>query len=198
VPSADAAPSVAQTDPYFLYAGRLEHAKGPQTLIEPFRAWKHAKLVLAGTGSQETSLRQAAAGSDRIQFLGHLSSEALRPLYRNAVALIVPSLTYELFPLVILEAFNEGTPVIVRDHGSLPEPVLDSGGGLLYATPEELIARSGGLLSDRKLRNELGARGRDTVLTRWSPKAHMDRYLQVIDEAMERKREQSRAGVQFA
>ncbi len=198
VPRADSPPPAAQTEPYFLYAGRLEHAKGPQTLIEPFRHWNRAKLILAGAGAQQKNLRRAAAGSDRIELTGHLSGDALRALYRNAVALIVPSLTYELSPLVILEAFQEGTPVIVRDHGSLPELVLDSGGGLLYSNNDELIAQACRLLSDTRLRQELGARGREAVLTRWSAKAHMNRYLQVIDEAIERKRAQSNAGVQFA
>jgi len=169
-------------EPYFLYAGRLEYIKGVGTLIEPFRKWNKARLVIAGTGAEETRLRDAAGCTGRIEFTGLLSMEKLRGLYRNAVAVIVPSLTYELFPLVILEAFREGTPVIVRDRGSLPEPVLDSGGGFVYDNDDALLAHAERLLIDPVLRDDLGARGRRAVGTQWSRDTHMRRYLDLIED----------------
>ncbi|MEW6270235.1 MAG: glycosyltransferase, partial [Thermodesulfobacteriota bacterium] len=177
VPTAEPVARATPAEPYFLYAGRLEHAKGTHTLLEPFRAWGKAKLIVAGAGSEERRLREAATGTDRIELTGQVPRDGLRTLYRNAVAVIVPSLTYELFPLVILEAFREGTPVIARDHGSLPEPVHDSGGGLLYRDDRELIARAERLLRDPALRDELGARGLAAVRGRWSADAHIARYL---------------------
>ncbi len=144
----------------------MEYVKGPRTLIEPFRAWNQARLVLVGSGSQEMSLRAAAAGSDRTQPIGRVPGEDRRRLNRNAVALIVSSFTYELF---------------VGDHRSLPEPVLDSSGGLPYSTSEELIAQAGRLPWHRRLRDEPGARGRDAMLTRWSAETRMGPYPDKID-----------------
>jgi glycosyltransferase involved in cell wall biosynthesis len=182
VDSLEPVPRGTSTEPYFLYAGRLEYAKGVGTLIEPFLKWNKARLIIAGAGAEDRRLRDAADSSDRIQFLGHVPIAKLRELYRNAVAVIVPSLTYELFPLVILEAFREGTPVIVRNRGSMPEPVLDSGGGLMYDSNEELMAHADHLLADSVLRDELGARGMQAVNTLWSAETHMRRYLDLIQE----------------
>lgn len=182
VPAAHPAPRTQQQDPYFLFVGRLEHAKGPHTLIQPFRKWNRARLVIAGTGALERRLRQAAAGCDRIEFTGSLPIEDLRVLYRNAVAVIVPSLCYEVFPLVILEALREGTPVIARNRGASPELVVDSGGGYLYDHDEELLEHAERLLSDASLRDEIGARGQHAVRTRWSAETHLTRYLDLIEQ----------------
>jgi glycosyltransferase involved in cell wall biosynthesis len=47
---------------------------------------------------------------------------------------------YENFPLVIIEAFRQRTPVIVRNLGGMLEIVAESGGGFVYETDEELVA----------------------------------------------------------
>jgi glycosyltransferase involved in cell wall biosynthesis len=45
------------------------------------------------------------------------------------VAVVVPSVGYEVFPTVVLEAFAQGTPVIGHRLGPIPE-MLDGRGGL--------------------------------------------------------------------
>ena len=73
------------------------------------------------------------------QVLGSAISEALGNLYYHAVACILPSITYETFGMIIIEAFARMTPVIVRDLGAFPEVIHDSGGGFIYRTDEELL-----------------------------------------------------------
>ena len=74
-----------------------------------------------------------------VKFVGMLSYQELRRLYRHAVALIVPSLCYEVFGMVLIESFSVKTPVIVRDLGGLPEVVSDSNGGFVYRTDQDLV-----------------------------------------------------------
>ena len=115
-------------EPYFLFVGRLEKLKGVVELIALFRRYRGAHLVIAGSGADEHRLRRAARGGN-VHFLGHVPHTHLGRLYRQALALIVPSLCFEIFPLVILEAFQQKTPVIVRNLGGMPESVAESGGG---------------------------------------------------------------------
>ena len=56
-----------------------------------------------------------------VHFLGHLQSQELKCLYKGAIAVIVPSLCYETFGLVSIEAFSK-TPAIVRNLGGIAEP----------------------------------------------------------------------------
>ena len=44
-------------DPYFLFVGRLETIKGPQTLLPVFKRFNRARLVIAGAGEAEAELR---------------------------------------------------------------------------------------------------------------------------------------------
>jgi glycosyltransferase involved in cell wall biosynthesis len=187
VPEAqDAGGPAPEGAPYVLYVGRLERAKGPHTLVSLFRRFRNAGLLLAGAGREAERLRELARGADHIRFLGALPRERLGALYRGALALVVPSLSFELCPLVVLEAFREGTPVIVRDIGALPELVA-GGRGLLYRDDAELTSHLERLLADRSLGAELGRRGREGYAATWSPDAHLARYFEVIEAAADRR-----------
>ena len=166
--------------PYFLFVGRLEKLKGLQTLIPVFRRYTGASLLIAGSGGYEAHLRRLGEGLANIRFLGKLSQEELQAVYRQAVALIVPSIGFEMFPLVILEAFRQQTPVIARNLGGMPEILEESGGGFVYDTEEELVAAMDRLLVEPKLRGELGWRGHQTYLQKWTTEAHLKRYLGLI------------------
>lgn len=168
--------------PFFLFVGRLEKLKGLQTLISVFRCYPKANLLIAGAGDYELFLRQAAKGMDNIRFLGHLSERQLRTLYRQTTALLVPSLCMEIFPLVILEAFREKTPAIVRNLGGMSEIIKESGGGFIYDKDVELMAVMDRLMDDPLFRNELGLRGYRAYEQKWTEKAHLNQYLKLINE----------------
>ena len=169
-------------DPYFLFVGRLERIKGLQTLIPVFKRFSRARLLIAGTGTYGDDLRRAAEGCGNIRFLGYQSGDRLDALFRNAVAVVVPSINYEVAPpLVIMEAFLRRTPAIVRDLGSMPESIEDGGGGFVYGSDEDLLERMRRLLDDTNLRNELGARGYAAYRTLWTTDAYLERYLGLID-----------------
>jgi len=178
----EAGQTTRPSEPYFLYVGRLEKLKGVQTVIPLFRHSKAAKLLVAGRGSYEAKLRALAEGSDRIVFLGHLSESDLNGLYRNAVALILPSLVFEMFPLVLLEAFRVRTPVIAHRIGALPDIVAQSGAGLLYSNDTELMEATRRLLADPAYRDALGRRGYEAYLERWTPEAHLRQYFELIEQ----------------
>jgi glycosyltransferase involved in cell wall biosynthesis len=168
------------SEPYFLFVGRLERLKGLQTLIPIFRRYTKACLLVAGRGSYEKTLREMAAGTPSIVFLGHQSGERLRQLYANAIALIVPSVWYEVFGIVILEAFAQRTPALVRNIGAMPEIVTDTGGGVVYDSDAELVTAMDRLLAEPAVRTTLGHRGHEAVRTRWSAAAHVDGYLDLV------------------
>lgn len=181
-PTFEDASAEAPEAPYFLFVGRLEKLKGPQTLIPVFRHYPKARLLIAGTGSYEPRLRRLAEGDANIQFLGHLPSHQLQALYRRAVAVIVPSTCFEMFPLVIIEAFEQKTPVIARNLGGMPEILEESGGGFVYDTDEELRAAMDRLLADPQHRRELGLRAYEAYQRNWTAEAHLKRYLTLIVE----------------
>jgi glycosyltransferase involved in cell wall biosynthesis len=168
--------------PYFLYVGRLERIKAADSLLEVFRGYRKADLLLAGRGTEEAALRARAADLDHVRFLGYVPPASLGPLYSAAIAVIVPSAGYEVFPLVTLEALRHGVPAIVRDLGGLSEAIEDSGGGFVYRSPDDLVAAMERLRQDEALRADLGHRGRQGWERLWSEEPHVDRYLEIVDE----------------
>ena len=172
----------AAAEPFFLFVGRLEKVKGLETILPLFRQYRRAGLLIAGTGTDEARLRRLAGDSSTIRFLGHLTSGQLQPLYRQAQAVIVPSVCYEISGTVIFEAFRQATPVIVRNLGGMPESVVQSGGGFVYDTDAQLLAAMEQLLADPVRRRTLGRLGYQAYLKYWSADSHCSRYLSLIDE----------------
>lgn len=176
------------TKPYFLFVGRFETLKGAQSLIPLFRNYDRARLVLVGEGSQYSELVDLAAGSPNIEFLKWMNQSELAGMYREATALIVPSLCYENAPLVVLEAHLQRTPVIGRNIGSLPDLLTESVGGLIYADEDSLRAILDDLLEHPERRDRLGQNGYDAYEGKYTAEAHLARYFEII-EAAQRNRQ---------
>jgi glycosyltransferase involved in cell wall biosynthesis len=169
--------------PFFLFVGRLVKLKGAQTLVEVFKRYREADLVIAGDGTYEKELRRRAEGIENVRFLGRVHPRELRTLYAGAVAVLVPTLVYETFGLIALEAFANATPVIARDLGAVSEVVRQSQGGHLYRDDTELVQAMEDLRTHPGRRDELGRRGQKALGERWSEDAHLRAYLGVIEEA---------------
>jgi glycosyltransferase involved in cell wall biosynthesis len=173
--------------PYFLFVGRLVKIKGVDTLLEAFRGYREADLVIAGDGPEEGGLRRRAADLPHVRFLGRVSPEDLKAWYRHAIALLVPSLVYETFGFITLEALAQRTPVIARNLGAMAELVTDTGGGLTFDTVAGLIAAMRQLQQDPAERERLAARGHEVAVTRYSEAAHLRAYAEAVADAAARR-----------
>ena len=110
-----------------VFVGRLEKYKGAHVFIEAMRTVKNTSARIVGDGAERHALEEQARGMKNVQFDGFLVGDALEAAYASARVVVVPSLWYEPFGLVALEAMAHGIPVIVTDRGGLPEVVRDSG-----------------------------------------------------------------------
>ncbi|MBK7925264.1 MAG: glycosyltransferase family 4 protein [Gemmatimonadetes bacterium] len=173
--------------PYFLFVGRLEKIKGLDDVIPVFRDFPDADLVIAGDGEYAATLRGMAEGLPNVRFLGRVAPEALRRYYEHAIALVVPSVCFETFGIILIEAFKQGTPVIARRIGPFPEIAATSGGAALFATPEELRSILVRLQAEPAERDVLARAASDGFLAHWTERAVIPRYLAIVRRAAERK-----------
>lgn len=174
--------------PYFLFVGRLERIKGLDEVIPLFRDID-ADLLIAGEGEYGSVLKDLARDVENVRFLGRLPHEELVGYYRGARALIVPSVCYETFGIILIEAFREGTPVIARRLGPFPEIVEASGAGLLFSTGDELRSALDRFLGEPELRDKLGRAGQESFDAHWSESVVVPRYLELIARTATRKGE---------
>jgi glycosyltransferase involved in cell wall biosynthesis len=180
-------PKPAAEPRYYLFVGRLERIKGLQEVIPRFIGEGSTELWIAGSGDYESELRRLAGDAKRIRFLGQQNADELRQLYRRAIAVVLPSLCYEVFPMVVLEAFQEGTPIIARNLGPFPEIVARSRAGLLFKTDAELAAALASLAEDQSRRDALGEAGSRAFKEYWHESTALDSYLRVIREIADRR-----------
>jgi glycosyltransferase involved in cell wall biosynthesis len=140
---------------YFLFVGTLEPRKNLLRLLKAYKAYLERSTVplklriCGGKGwglpQLEKEIRNLGL-SEMIHLLGYVSDLELKSLYKNARALVVPSL-YEGFGLPIIEAFSQATPVITSNRGAMCE-IAGSAGILVDPDNEEEISKALSMLAE--------------------------------------------------
>jgi len=127
-----------------------------------------------------------AIAPQQVELLGGLDRAAMDQLYRGAKFLVLPSITYEMCPLVILEAMSYGLPVITSRIGGQYELVEEGVTGLLFdpGDPKHLAAQMKRLWHDSDLCSRMGVAGREQARSRYSEKAYYQRLIDVYQRAM--------------
>lgn len=154
---------------FVVAAGRLSHEKGFDLLVQAALLLKERGLKfdiqVYGDGPEKTALAEQINRlrvSDRIGLAGFRHD--LRPIYAQADFLVIPSRS-ESFPLVVLEAWAQGTPVVATPVGRLPELIENNVNGLLVrdVTPEALAEGMAVALQSADFSQRCGAAGREMV-----------------------------------
>lgn len=161
-------------EPFVLYVGRLLPHKGVDWLIRSLP--EGARLVVAGRADSADSeylklLRSLARDRD-VRFILDPPDAEIAQLYRSAWALVLPSVTKdvfgrrrripELFGLTAVEAMASATPAVVSDVGSLPELVRDGETGFVVRSGDVAALRAvlTRLLEDQHMVESMGAAAR--------------------------------------
>jgi len=121
-----------------------------------------------------------------IIFHGFLPKSLVIERLKRCAALIFPSLWYEGFPIVILEAFSTGTPAIVPQLGSMPDIVQHNFNGLVFnpGDQQDLIRKIRMLKEDPALGNQLGLNARNTYVSHYTPQKNYELLLKVYEETI--------------
>ena len=125
------------------YFGRLDPTKGVDIVVDALRRVPNAAVRFEiygirqpGCEAYAAKLERAAAKDPRIVFLPALPPDAVGEAMRRCDLVVVPSRWLETGPLVVLEAFAAGTPVLGARLGGIAELVSDQVDGLLIP-PED-------------------------------------------------------------
>jgi glycosyltransferase involved in cell wall biosynthesis len=171
------------TDPFLLYAGRLDPSKGCDDLVTYFCAARRqlpprTKLVLIGGQSAED-----LPPEPDVVYLGRLSEQDKLDAMAAASVFVNPS-PFESFSIVVIEAMLCGTPVMVNGHCDvLKGHALRSHAGLYYETPYEFIEGLRLMMGDDALRQRMGQNGLTYAAQNYSPTVVKERYLAFLEEA---------------
>jgi glycosyltransferase involved in cell wall biosynthesis len=111
--------------------------------------------------------------ADRFEYVESPDHASKVRFLQSLDVLSVPTVYREPKGLYLLEALACGVPVVQPRHGSFPELVELTGGGLLVnpEDPHDLARGLRQVLDDARLRGELGRRGREAVFARFTADA---------------------------
>lgn len=163
--------SIADIDlpeqPYVLYVGNVYPHKNIPTLLSAISELNgEMLLIIVCARSVFTERTEKLIAKHNLQkyvkFLGNVSERELVSLYKNARALVFPSLI-EGFGLPGLEAMAVGTPVIAARASCLPEVYEDAAIFFEPMDASELAQKINLVHTDLKLRQELVAKGKKQV-----------------------------------
>ncbi|CCG41374.1 glycosyltransferase family 4 protein [Magnetospirillum molischianum] len=149
---------------------------------------KGVLLAAEAWGSLTTPLRFLGDGPLKAVVGGEgqkTQAEVARSM-ANAEFLVMPSLWYETFGLVVIEAFSAGLPVIAAGHGALADLIEDGVTGLLFRPGDaaDLAAKARWAIANPEAMRAMGRRARDVFEQRYTPASNLPQLEDIYRQAL--------------
>lgn len=173
-----------ETGSGYLYIGRLTEEKGLPVLLKAFAASGHS-LNIVGTGPLEELVKEYSSGHPNISFHGAQPIEKVYEMMEKTAALIFPSVWYETFGMVVIEAFSRGVPVIASDLGNIKNLVDDGVNGLRFTAGDEAdLMKKVAYFEElpAELRAAFRTNARQTYLNQYSPETNAVQLIELYRE----------------
>lgn len=166
------------------FAGRLAIEKGISVLLEA-ASLAPGSVSVIGDGPLAPAAEEAKA-SGHIRYHGRLPRAAVIDEVRRSIALVMPSIWFEGFPLVVLEAYASGTPVIASGIGSLAELVEDGATGLVVDAGDAagLADRIRWAVQHPVEMQSMGRNARRRYESRYSSETHLADLIETYETAI--------------
>lgn len=165
----------------FGFVGTVAPHKGVSWLIDAFQQLDRpdVSLTIWGPLAKPTELARLD-GRPSIRYAGPFRPEETARVYDQIDCLIVPSLWPENQPLVILQAWQTGTPVITGNIGGLAELVHHKKNGLLYHFRDaaDFLAQINRFTDNTALRERLIAGASATIVP--AEEDHLDQVIRIL------------------
>jgi glycosyltransferase involved in cell wall biosynthesis len=172
---------------YALFVGRLSVEKGIETLLAAWeRLERKVPLKIVGDGPLANKVAGAAQRFKDIEWLRQRSAAQTRALMKEAWVLVCPSVWYDGMPLVIVEAYAAGLPVIASNHGSPATLVDHHRTGLLFrpGDPKDLATQVRWALSYPSEFSDMRSEVRAEFEKKYTTERHYQKLMNVYQEAI--------------
>lgn len=165
-----------------LYVGRLSKEKGLSTLAQAMGLLPRVPVRIVGEGNEAGSL-SAIPG---VTLLGALEKPYIVREMCKARALVVPSIWYETFGMVVIEAFSCGLPVVASRIGALGELIEDGVTGLLFEPDDaqDLADKMRWVMDNPERVAEMGLQAREEYEAKYTPEKNYEQLIAIYEDSI--------------
>ena len=176
--------------PLVVQISRFDPWKDPEGVVKAFKlARKEVKATLVLLGNFATDDPEGreifeslcSCQDDRIRILTAGDDTALVNALQTRAAVVLQKSLREGFGLTVAEAMWKKRAVIGGNAGGIRYQIEDAVNGFLVSSIEEAAAKIVKLLQDEKLRQQMGARARETVRERFLLSRYVEQYLDLFE-----------------
>ncbi len=159
--------------------------------VPPFRVRAAGYLSKLDRPYLETIEKQVSGwpAPKSFEYAGELSRQEKIEFLQELDMMVLPTDYHESKGLSVLEAMANAVPVVLPEHGTFPEMIAQTGGGVLYppAQPTALAEAIKQLMLDPARRIELGSQGQQAVRRDFHADAMADHTLDLYRQVTSRK-----------
>jgi trehalose synthase len=175
--------------PLVVQISRFDRWKDPEGVIKAFKLARKevdCTLVLLGDIATDDPEGEEVYRSlldqqeERIIILSHQDTALVNALQRRAAVVLQKSIR-EGFGLTVAEAMWKGTPVIGGNVGGIRYQIENGVNGFLVSSIEEAAERIVRLIKDKKLRDQMGQKAKETVKERFLMTRYLEQYLDLFN-----------------
>lgn len=181
-------------DKAIIFSGRLSGLKGAVPMMEALKliVQKVADAQLLVVGARDAYAEKMLVHArelgveNRVVFTGWVSGRDLRLAYHAGAVFAVPSVCFDSFPTVNLEAFACGKPVVATCFGGSREIVEDGKSGYIVNpfNREMLATRLVELLADTRLSHSFGGVGKERLQKEFLLEGQVRKLLSLYGETV--------------
>lgn len=173
-----------------LYVGTLTPEKGVRQLIEAWREIEYP-LTILGDGHLKSELMRNSPA--QVCFKGVVSRDEVNRHLAECAFLVMPSICYEGFGLVTVEAMAMGKPVLGSGIGSTASLVSNGKTGLHFTAGDvrDMRLKARTLIADPNMRASLGQQARVDYLARYTPEQNYQNLMAIYTRAIQNKNRSS-------
>jgi glycosyltransferase involved in cell wall biosynthesis len=174
-----------------LFVGRLADYKGVRVLLKAMEQLDGHPLRIVGDGPLRGEVEAAARSNQNIVYLGRLAHQEMLKEMDKAAFFVFPSLCYETFGKVLIEAFSRSLPVIASRGTTAEEIAEDAKTGLLFERNDhfDLAAKMKLFFDDPSLAARMGEAARRSCEARYGEAQNYKRLLAVYESVLGQRKD---------
>lgn len=173
---------------FFLFIGRLSEEKRIRTILDSLSYHKY-KVKIIGDGPYREMVERECLVNDQIEYFGFQKRDFIIDQLKKAQALLFTSIWYEGMPMIILEAFSTGTPVISTKIGILSTLIKDDYNGFHFIADNavDLAEKIKYFETNVHEMKHLYSNARQTYLDNYTPEINYKLLIEIYSNVIKQK-----------